>query len=287
MRSRARFSRAISLRAHVEWTTSPASSRRTSSVMRSSSGPPAVHDRVDDGGQVLGLGLGKEAHVTEVDPEQRHPARPGTFGRAEHRAVAARARRRRRCRRRRSRPTAPPRCPDRGRCRRTPPGRSRSSSARTTSTSAAASRRTTVARTDRASSLRGFTTSRTRRVASSVGHCGPSVTARRDRPLQRLPDERGGVVPHPAACTAQPEEVLDVTARAGQRARRDTEDREPQPDGRLGHTLHSGSSERGVAHHAVAHGGAPHLELRLDHEHEVGVVRRRRRQGRAGPVPAG
>ncbi len=51
-------------------------------------GPPAVHDRVDDGRQVLRLGLGEEAHVAEVDAEQRHPARPGPLCRPQHGSVA-------------------------------------------------------------------------------------------------------------------------------------------------------------------------------------------------------
>ena len=39
--------------------------------------------------QVVGLGLGEEADLAEIDPEQRHLRRPGEFRRPQQRAVPA------------------------------------------------------------------------------------------------------------------------------------------------------------------------------------------------------
>ena len=52
-------------------------------------GVAAVDDRVDGGLDVVGLGLGEEADVAEVDAQQRGAALAGQLGGAQDRAVAA------------------------------------------------------------------------------------------------------------------------------------------------------------------------------------------------------
>ena len=49
----------------------------------------AGHDPLDGGAEVLALGLGQEADVAEVDPEQRCVGAPGHLRAAQDRAVAA------------------------------------------------------------------------------------------------------------------------------------------------------------------------------------------------------
>ncbi len=62
-------------------------------------------------GQVLRLGLGQEADVAEIDPEQRDARRPGKLGRTQQRAVAAHRQDHLGADRGRRRDTAPPRPP--------------------------------------------------------------------------------------------------------------------------------------------------------------------------------
>ena len=50
---------------------------------------PVLHDLVDGAGQVVGLGLGEEPDMAEVDAEQRRARGPGHLRRPQQRAVAA------------------------------------------------------------------------------------------------------------------------------------------------------------------------------------------------------
>ena len=50
---------------------------------------PVLHHLVDGAGQVVGLGLGEEPDVAQVDAEQRHARGPGHLRRPQQRAVAA------------------------------------------------------------------------------------------------------------------------------------------------------------------------------------------------------
>ena len=136
--------------------------------------------------------------------------------------------RRRRCRRPRSRRTPRPRFRDRGRCRRRPQGdRGPPWPARPRRPPRRAGERRwqgrPAPRRFEGSPRAGRVASLPQRSLRSLRH------GLGDRPSQLLAHERGGVLPHPAACPAQPEEVLDVTARTGQRARRDAEDAQAQP----------------------------------------------------------
>ncbi len=162
--------------------------------------------------------------MAEVDPEQRHAAGPGPLGRPQHRSVAAqhhddvRAVGRVLVGRDRHDPGIEAGVAvgrqviavlrPRGRPRRQP-----------LPACAPRWRERSAPRRFGGSPRAGRVASLPQRSLRSLRH-GPG-----DRPLQRLADERRGVLPHPAACTAQPEEVLDVTARTGQRARGDAERR--------------------------------------------------------------
>ena len=78
-------------------------------------------------------------------------------------------------------------------------------------------------------------------------------------------------------------QVLEVSVPAGDWGGQDTARTEADVERRPEHGHDRLGSERGVAHDPFADAATPHLELRLDEQHEVGIVDGGRREARAAP----
>jgi hypothetical protein len=66
-------------------------------------------------------------------------------------------------------------------------------------------------------------------------------------------------------------QVLGIAVRAEDRRGQDPEHPEALIPGAPQHARHRIGADRGIGHEPAAHRGAPHLELRLDEQHDVGV----------------
>ena len=187
------------------------------------------------------LGLGQEADMAEVDPEQRHVGLPGELGAPQDRAVAAERRR---------------------------PARSRPrhavgvatgvamAAARPPATSSPGSRTRSPAAVSSASEHPGDLDGRR---AAGVGHHAGRVRSRPGRHCGPVRDRAVDPSPGPgSAPSPQPDEVLDVAGGPGQ-AGSPRRQRAPSPSSARGPAIlrHGVGAERRVAHHAAACRAAP------------------------------
>ena len=223
----------------------------------------AGHDGLHDLLQVLALQLGEEADVPEVHPQQRdaHPA--GAFGAAQHRAVAAEhddelaSGRRRALGQRVDRDDAG--------------DASTSHSSRVAATPMPWCEQRLRGRTGRGDGLLAprvrdqqdpSITHRGTLLRRGPGHCGPSCDCAAD--LRRI--GRAGIGP-------QVQKVLDIAAGTRQRAGHDPRSPEPDLPRGPGDVEDGGLAQRGLADDpTAAEGLATHLELRLDHQQQVGAL---------------